>query len=308
MSNQRILVTGATGFIGSHILEPLLTQGFDVHAVSHQRFSSTACTWHACNLLDEQQQRKLLKHVKPAYLIHSAWYTEHGKFWCAPENKAWLNASKSLVKEFAEQGGQRVIGVGSCAEYDWVRDDAKLWQENDPCNPATLYGQTKYQLYQYLQHIAESGLSFSWARLFLTFGPNEPIEKLIPTVITSLLEGRIAQCNSGQKYRDFSHVRDIGHCLALLVNSEHQGAINLASGQGCTISEVTTLLAALLERSDLLKLGEIRDRSGEPLFMLPDLSIFESTLDYKFPALKQRLEDVIEWWRINLTTTQKRIR
>ena len=126
--------------------------------------------------------------------------------------------------------------------------------------------------------------------------------KLIPTVITSLLRNQSANCSSGNKCRDFSHVSDIGNCLALLVESDHEGAVNLASGHGCSISEITTLLAELLERPDLLRLGGIQDQSHEPLFMLPDISTLKSAINYEFPPLKRRLEEVIEGWRVNLST------
>ena len=69
----------------------------------------------------------LLREVRPTLLIHAAWFVEHGRFWTAPENQDWLEASDRLARAFVEGGGRRILGVGSCAEY--AEAMAQLWEQ-----------------------------------------------------------------------------------------------------------------------------------------------------------------------------------
>lgn len=301
MNGKRIIVTGASGFIAKHALAPLLAQGFEVHAVSRQPLDCMAgIHWHQANLLDHCQHLPLLEKTRATHLLHAAWYAEHGKFWHALENHQWLDASKHLVSEFVKQGGHRILGVGSCAEYDWCREDSQPWREDDSCMPTTLYGQSKHALHQYIAEIADAGVSYSWARIFMTFGPGEPPGKLIPSIIIALLKGRAAKCSSGVQVRDYSDARDIGKCLALLIDTGQTGPINLASGQASRIADIASMLATIIGRGDLLSLGALPDRDGEPPCMVADISLLKSAISFQFPSLQQRLEETIDWWKTNL--------
>ena len=87
--SERLLVTGATGFVGRALPAALAARGFEVHAVSHAALpaATPAITWHRADLLDEGAARALLRDVRPAVIVHAAWYVVHGRFWTAPENQ-----------------------------------------------------------------------------------------------------------------------------------------------------------------------------------------------------------------------------
>lgn len=267
---ERVLVTGATGFVGRAILAPLAAQGFEVHGVT--RGTPRGPGWHQADLLDEAAARHLLHDLRPDILIHAAWYVAHGRFWTAPENTAWLEASTALFAHAAEAGTRRILGIGTCAEYaDSAPGDGAPWPESRPVAPATRYGQAKAALADRLAALADRrGLSWAWARLFLLYGPGEPEGRLVPSVMRALLAGREAACASGTPVRDFADTAFIGRALAALAAAPVEGPVNVATGEGRPIREVVTIIGRLTGRPELIRFGALPDRPGETASMVAD--------------------------------------
>src|SRR5260370_32730258 len=117
----RILLTGARGFVGRQIAKALAARGLEVHAVSSTGTdpSIPAHAWHRVNLMDKPATEAMVSGVRPTHLVHAAWDTTHGAFWTSDANYAWVSASLGLVGAFHAAGGQRLVGVGSSAAYDW---------------------------------------------------------------------------------------------------------------------------------------------------------------------------------------------
>ena len=267
---ERVLVTGATGFVARQVLAPLAARGFEVHAIS--RTSPAGPHWHRADLLDEAESRALLRDLRPAVLVHAAWYVEHGRFWTAPENRDWLEASTALFAHAAEAGTRRILGLGTCAEYaDQAAGSDSPWPETRPVAPATPYGQAKAELARRLAAMAEAReVSAAWARLFLMFGPGEPEGRLVPSVMRALLAGREAACASGRPVRDFAATDYLGRALAALADSPVQGPVNVAAGEGHAIAAVVSLIGRLAGRPELIRLGALPDRPGETAYMVAD--------------------------------------
>jgi nucleoside-diphosphate-sugar epimerase len=294
-SVKRALLTGASGFLGRPTLAALIAGGVEVHAVARQIPARTAkgVHWHAADLLDGASRRCLMDEVRPTHLLHLAWYVEHGKFWTAPENADWREASLALARDFARAGGRRLVMAGSCAEYDWKRCDAAAWKEDDLCDPATPYGQAKYALYRSLEaQVPELGLSFAWARLFVMFGEGEDKRRLLPSLIDGLLAGKEVALGSPAMLRDFSDTKDIAAMLAALTATDKfEGAVNVASGRGTTIGEVAEIVAGLTGASRAqLKFGALPPRD-EPPAMVADVSRLGNLASRI--ALEQRLKEQV---------------
>src|SRR5262249_40659641 len=100
---KRILITGASGFVGRHCLRPLQERGYEIHAVHRspkQYGLNSSATWHQCDLLDRDATERTLKEVKPTHLLHLAWYAVPGRYWQATENITWLQCSLDLLRGF----------------------------------------------------------------------------------------------------------------------------------------------------------------------------------------------------------------
>lgn len=269
---KQVLLTGAAGFIGRHCLTPLRERGYEVHAVSSRQVSSQASSgirWHQADLLDTAQSRQLLADVRPSHLLHLAWVTKPGQYWTSPRNLDWVRATIALMQLFGEQGGQRVVMAGSCAEYDWKYGycDERL----TPCVPATFYGASKHAMRLLLEAwTASHGVSSAWGRLFFLYGPHEPESKLVSSVIRALLRNEPARCTAGEQVRDYLHVTDAAAAFVALLDAPVTGPVNIASGRPMTVKALAELIADKLGKRHLLEFGALPTRAGEPPVIYAD--------------------------------------
>lgn len=278
MSGPRVLLTGGSGFIGSRAIAPLLAVGFEVHALARTPGASADVTWHELDLLDERATADVVADVAAEHLLHFAWYTEHGRFWSAPENLDWVAASVRLLRAFADAGGRRAVLAGTCAEYDWA-DAGERCSElaagahaATHLRPATLYGTCKHATRLIAEAFArEAGLSLAWGRVFLLYGPGEDERRLVPHVARALLAGEQAPTSDGAQQRDFMHVDDVAAGFVALLASAVEGPVNIASGEAVSIADVLALIAAAAGRPELLRLGAVERRAGEPERLVADV-------------------------------------
>src|SRR6266404_83718 len=298
---KRVLLTGASGFLGRHCLQALLTRSYEVHAVSSRIHTSAALPevhWNRADLLDREQISSLLAEVKPTHLLHSAWYAVSGKYWTAPENFQWVEAGKHLLNAFADQGGQRVIGVGSCAEYDWR--DGHCSELTTPLNPATTYGACKHAFQLMLSAFSKHAkLSAAWGRVFFLYGPHESQERLVASTIRSILLEEPARCSHGQQIRDFLYVQDAADALVALLDSDVLGPVNIASGLPITVLEVVQKIAEQMERLDLVQRGALPATENEPSLLVADVARLRDEVGWSPQYdLAGGLAATINWWRL----------
>jgi nucleoside-diphosphate-sugar epimerase len=299
---KKVLVTGASGFIGRHCLPILVARGYEVHAVATkpQADLETEITWHFVDLLDCGRANNLIRDLNPTHLLHLAWYAVPGKYWSATENLDWVTASLNLVKAFAHEGGKRVVIAGSCAEYDW--SDGLCSEITTQLAPATLYGACKHALRVMVDAYArQSNLSVAWGRLFFLYGPYEQPQRLVSSVIRSLLLNERAQCSHGEQRRDFLFVQDAASAFTALLDSEVTGPVNIASGKAIAVKDIVQLAAEMLGHSELINYGAIATPANEPPLLVADVKRLQQELRWA-PTydLKSGLMKTVAWWRHEL--------
>ncbi len=297
--SKKVLLTGATGFIGHHCLEPLKARGYEVHAVSSKPLKADAggVRWHQANLLEPGAAKPLLAVVKPSHLLHLAWFVVPGKLITAPENFAWVRASMELVQEFAAQGGKRLTVCGSGYEYDW--NYGYCSEKLTPAVPNTVYGSCKQALNLLVQSFAsQNALSAAWGRVFFLYGPNEHPQRLVSSVILSLLKGDPAKTSHGKQIRDYMHVQDVTDGMVALLDSEVTGSVNVSSGQATTLREIVLTIGKLLKRPDLIQLGAVPARANDtPLVVGENLRLLNEVGWKQQFELEAGLQQTIDWWR-----------
>lgn len=294
---KRVLVTGASGLVGRHVLAPLVERGFDVHAVARRLPERTTAgvVWHQVDILDRAATAAVLEEVGATHLLHLAWYTEHGRFWNAHENLDWVAASLLLVRGFRAAGGQRAVLAGTCAEYDWSGD---CCGESTPLEPATLYGLSKKALWQLVEAYAlASGLSAAWGRIFFLFGPGEQRTRVVAAAAAALAAGHPFACSEGSQVRDFLYAADVAAAFMALVDAEATGAFDIGSGQPLTLRDLLLRLGRLADGSALLRFGEASARDEPARIVADPRRLREEVGWHPATPLDQALEETLAWWR-----------
>lgn len=265
MARRRVILTGATGFIGRHAIAPLLERGFEVHVLARNPPAALpGVVPHAVDLMDSPATARTVAAIRATHLLHVAWFVEHGRFWTAPENLDWVAASLRLYRAFAAAGGQRLLGTGSCAEYDWSSGQVTGGPAT-PIGPATLYGTAKDALHNLLRAAsAIDGVSLAWGRLFFLYGPHEPKQRLIPSVMRAVLQSRPAPIGDGLARRDFLHVADAARALVTALDAELEGAFDIATGTALPLIEVAAEAARQAGDVSLLLPGTRPTPASEP--------------------------------------------
>ena len=296
--DRRVLVTGASGFIGRACVPRLASLGFEVHAVSsRERANEDRVRWHRYDLLDAAQCVAAVEAIRPTHLLHLAWIAMPGRFWARPANTRWLNAGVALVDAFFDRGGKRAVGVGTCAEYGPSNEDCR--EDATPLAPESIYGRAKLDLSRALFAAAERhGGTAAWARLFLPYGPGEAPERLIPAVIRALLKHERVDCTTGTQVRDPVFVDDIADALAALIESAAHGAYNIGGGRAVTLREIVATIVKQLGHEDLVHFGARQPPLNDPARTTADVSKIARDIGWK-PAtdLDTGVARSIAYWR-----------
>lgn len=296
---KKLLITGATGFIGRHALATAVCKGYDVYAVTSREPlpSTNDVKWVFLDLFDHKQIKQKISEIRPSHLLHFGWYTEPGKYWTSIENVKWVQASLELLMAFQQSGGERTVFAGSCAEYDW---NYGYYSESvTPLNPSTLYGVCKNSLQRVVTQFSfQTGLNSAWGRIFFLYGPHENPQRLVPSVIHSLLKGNEAICSHGEQIRDFLHVQDVADAFVALLDSNNvQGPVNIASGNPVRIREVVMKIASKLRSENLVRLGAIPTSPNDPPLLLADVKRLKNEVNWTPNlSLEKGIDHTIEFW------------
>jgi nucleoside-diphosphate-sugar epimerase len=294
---KRLLVTGASGFIGRHSLPHLLTRDFEVHAVCNRRpdWTIDQITWHTCDLLDPNDTRSLVQGIAPSHMLHFAWNVQPGTYQASEDNVRWYQAGIELLQVFAAVGGRRAVFAGTCFEYDLTYGVCS--EGETPCAPRTLYGVCKLALAEAVTAHPPAGVSTAWGRIFYVYGPHEPASRLVPSVIHAVLRGERPRCTHGRQRRDFLHVDDVGSAFAALVDTDIMGVVNVASGTAVSIRSLAASITNLMEASEP-EFGLLAVPQQEPTLIVADVRRLRELVGW-VPrwGLSAGLRDTIQWWR-----------
>lgn len=265
---MRLLLTGASGFLGRYVLESLQRHGIETVTLGRHRAPDNAfADFIEADLLADSDFTLLVKESAATHLLHLAWYTEHGKYWTSPLNLRWVEATTRLVEAFCAAGGQQVVAAGTCAEYDWSYGYCR--EDSTPLNPATLYGTTKDATRRLVMAVcAQHHLPCAWGRVFLPFGAGEASQRLIPSLIEVFQGKRPAFGLNTAAERDFLHASDVAEGFVALLCSGATGAYNISSGQPVQLGELVSELARLAKADPQVVLNLATEHPSDPRLLV----------------------------------------
>ena len=303
-TTTRVLVTGASGFIGRWSLEPLLARGAELHAVQRHAPPTTAgVVAHAADLHDREAVESLMRRIKPTHLLHFAWIATPGVYLTSLDNPLWLRSSLQLVDAFLANGGSRVVVAGTVAEYDWSAGVCS--ERTTPCRPVTLYAACKHAQYEVLERwSAQAGFSFAEGRLFWTYGPEESPERLVPGMIHAGLSRRPFQLRYPAQVRDYLHVADVGAAFSALLASEVQGAVNIGSGEGVALSRLGEIVGEATGEELIIQPGADSANDPAPLVCAETSRLMRDVGFTPRYRLEQGLRDTVAWWKAHRRMVQ----
>ena len=298
-----MLLTGATGFIGSHVTQVLAEAECDVYALirpgsSLERLGRLIDAVHVVpGDLHTLAHPAALKHIDPDVCLHLAWYAEPGRYLHAVrENLACLRASLDLVEALAEAGCPRLLVTGTCAEYGQATED-RCFSETDPIRPTTPYARAKAALHLAAQDTAAAaGMSLAWARLFFLYGPWEQQERVVPAATRACLRREHFPATAGEQVRDYLHVADAARGLWAVAKSDLHGPVNVCAGEAVTLRSLLEAVEEAAGAPGTIGFGDKPYLPSEWTWMRGSNEVLLSTGWIPRFHFQSGITDTVAWW------------
>ncbi|MDE2525503.1 MAG: NAD(P)-dependent oxidoreductase [Methanocorpusculum sp.] len=231
---MKLLVTGATGFVGHHVVQWLTDHDYEVVATGRSEEKAKKFSWYnsvtfvTCDYYTEE--KNFFEFFgEPDILIHLAWkgLPNYMMRFHLEEN---LPAEMRFLRSFAESGKTKIVVTGTCYEYGVVNG---CLSEEMPTNPTTVYGTAKDTLRRYLSFLAdEYGFSWNWVRLFFLYGEGQSPKSLLPQLEAAIARGDAEfPMSGGEQLRDYLPVERVAEYICLIsLQGEITGVVNCCSG------------------------------------------------------------------------------
>jgi nucleoside-diphosphate-sugar epimerase len=297
LENKTVMVTGAGGFIGSHLCRRLLNEGARIHGVSRTIRDNQASdiTWWYGDLSELSFSRELVETVRPDLIFHLASHVVgHRELHAVqPTFHANLHGAVNLLTVTSEIGCERIILVGSQEEPDHSQSSQAV--------PASPYAAAKWAASAYARMChALYKTPVAIARVFMVYGPGQKdTKKLIPYTILSLLEGVAPRLTSGERPVDWIYVQDvIEGLLAMAQSDELDGrTVDLGSGSLITVREVVENIADLIKADRPPLFGGMAERKMEQIRKANRQETRDLIEWQAETSLRDGIETTIQWYR-----------
>jgi len=304
----RVLVTGISGFIGSHLAERLLKEGAEVHGLVRinsnlwriqnikKRFNL-----HYVDLRDFESVRKAVQSIKPQKVFHLAAYVDVNRSFDVMDEMIEVNikGTLNLLRALERTDYDCFINTGTCEEYG---DNPVPFREDQIPNPVSPYSASKVCTTMFCQMLHKSmGLPIITLRPFLTYGPGQESNMLIPSVIKKAIKRERFEMTEGEQTREFNYVDDIvdGFIKASLTKRAIGEIINIGNGKEYKIKDVVLMILDYMGNPIKTLIGALPYREGETMHFYCDNTKAKELLGaYPKITLEEGLKKTIDWYYI----------
>jgi nucleoside-diphosphate-sugar epimerase len=271
--STRVLLTGATGFVGRQVLNALLEKDVRIRCVTRKESAQQLpisdkidpCVI-TTDLFQENEDWWKTTLQSTDLIIHLAWYAEPGKYQFSPKNIECLIGTLRMAHSAIEVGVKRFVGIGTCLEYQQSERRVGI---NDPLNPTSPYAACKTAAFLTLAHcLRQSGIDFAWCRLFYLYGEGEDSRRLAPMIRDALTHCRQVNLTSGKQVRDYLNVSEAGRQISKIALGDYAGPANICSGEAVTVRQFAESIADEYNRRELLNFGSRMDNAVDPPYVV----------------------------------------
>jgi UDP-glucose 4-epimerase len=285
LKGKRVLVTGASGFVGRHVLAQGLVAGVEVHGLSRTKRQSEGVQWWQGDLLDVDSIGQIISRIRPEGILHmAADGVAYGAAYSRDVLRTNVEGLANLLDSVkAADITPHVVIAGSGFEY--APQDRPL-AEDDLVRPNSIYGISKAAATQ-LAGIFAGSFPITVLRFFSLYGPGEQEPRVVPYVIAQARRGLPIELTPGEQMRDYTYVKDAAEgfwrSIAATAPSKECRILNLASGTRITLRAFLELLGRLLLEHGMtvdLRFGARPYRSDELMNYTADIKKLRKELGW----------------------------
>ncbi len=309
ISRKTFLITGANGFIGTHLISLLVRNGANLIAVSRRGLpygsmfmlyglkKTDIHNHHICDIYDNKSMTDIISRHKPDILINLA-YGDTGK-------RSWNDVFQNIPAEIDKYPAflnsvskvGRLVLIGTCEEYGLNTPPFKECQREDPVSAYSLTKTIQYYISSYFSKTNKN--DFLYLRPFTTYGPLQKSSMFVSSAISSFIEGKNFNMSQGKQKREFNFITDIAYniILASLKHDLPGSTINIGSGVSYRIRDVAVLIRDMIDKKlDIIYNDSIR-RDIEIDDLVSDNKIMRNCLSGPVVKLKEGLRITVEYHR-----------
>lgn len=291
---ESTLVIGGSGFIGSSLISSLRKSCIIYGTSRIIKEEENHLGLIKFDLFDSTNWIEILKSIQPKTVICTAWETEYREYWTKATNIAYSKAIEEFAITCFSNSVEKFVGIGSMSEYGF--SPGACMAGVTPLNPQDLYSETKVQTSIAIKKTAqEFGKNSIWLRLFQPYGPFENHQRLIPSVIKSLMDNGTVLVNYPSHTLDFLTVQDTADAIKFVLGSDITNEIDIGSGIPMRVEELLRILTNVMGVNWSKVHFEEQNRCHErTIFVDPKSEIFAKGWS-PLSTLRQGLKDYVKW-------------
>lgn len=303
MNSKVILLSGASGFLGSHLAKDLSTNNYKIIALVRKdsdlsRFNEFKNDNLVFVNIDSKNFELELAQYQPGHLIHTAWHgvsaKERDDWQIQVENvsittQLLILASKLRISNF--------ISFGSQAEYG---NFSGRITEDAICNPVSAYGAAKLATLSIVRSFCElHSINWFWLRLFSIYGTHEGKDWLIPSVISNLRMNKPMDLTGCEQRYDYLFTRDLSRAIINILNTESEsGVFNLSSNSSIKLRDLIEKIRENVNPQATLNFGALPYRPNQVMHMEGNSSKFNKQFAFKIESdLDSGIREIMRFYK-----------
>lgn len=309
LKNKRVLVTGGAGFIGSHLSERLASEGCILHIVTgpvegleNLKSVRAVANLHKADIRDREKISEIVSSINPHYVFHLAASLKRGREPEIIDEIMSINfqGTLNMLEACKNLGVEKFVFISTSDVYGSNKSPFKEDQPIDPISPYSLSKAAAELVCK--MYFKTFGLPVTVIRSFLTYGPRQKPELLIPEVIVAGIKKTEFKMTKGEQERDINYVDDVVEALLKACTAKEAvgETINIGTGKKYKIVDIVKKILDLMGNPINPQIGALPYRANEVWEMYCDNSKAKRLLGWEpKTSLEEGLKKTVRWYMEN---------